>query len=82
MGLVDKKSINIPRIASYEWSPSKHHIAVFVAEDKNNNAYISVIELPGKTEIYRKALFNVITVRSISFFFSFSIYQLFVSSAL
>lgn len=58
--LLDKKSMKIPHIADFEWSPTNNIISYWVAEDKNVPARVVLIDIPSKTEIRSKNLVNVV----------------------
>ncbi|KAL0278357.1 UNVERIFIED_CONTAM: hypothetical protein PYX00_000194 [Menopon gallinae] len=58
-GLLDKKSFKIPGIRDFSWSPSDNIIAYWMAEDKNVPARVTLLEIPSRSEIRSKNLFNV-----------------------
>eukprot|EP00095_Tigriopus_kingsejongensis_P011865 maker-scaffold180_size281610-snap-gene-0.35 protein:Tk11865 transcript:maker-scaffold180_size281610-snap-gene-0.35-mRNA-1 annotation:"hypothetical protein DAPPUDRAFT_303630" len=58
-GLLDKKSIKVPFMEDFSWSPAENIIAYWVAEDKDVPARVMLIEIPSKTEVRVKNLFNV-----------------------
>ncbi|XP_026498953.1 eukaryotic translation initiation factor 3 subunit B [Vanessa tameamea] len=58
-GLLDKKSIKIPGIRDFSWSPTDNVLAYWVAEDKDVPARVTLLELPNRTEIRSKNLFSV-----------------------
>ncbi|XP_046959544.1 eukaryotic translation initiation factor 3 subunit B [Vanessa cardui] len=58
-GLLDKKSIKIPGIRDFCWSPTDNVLAYWVAEDKDVPARVTLLELPNRTEIRSKNLFSV-----------------------
>ncbi|GLH05916.1 Eukaryotic translation initiation factor 3 subunit B [Gryllus bimaculatus] len=58
-GLLDKKSIKIPGIRDFSWSPTDNVLAYWVAEDKNVPARVTLLEIPSRNEIRAKNLFNV-----------------------
>jgi translation initiation factor 3 subunit B len=58
--LLDKKSIKIPHISDFEWSPANNIISYSIAEDKNELARICLLEIPTKTEIRSKNSQNVV----------------------
>lgn len=58
-GLVDKKSIKIPGIRDFSWSPTDNVIAYWVAEHKDVPAKVTLMEIPNRNEIRNKNLFNV-----------------------
>lgn len=58
--LLDKKSIKIPHIVDFEWSPTNNYLSYWVAEHKNVPARVVLLEIPTKTEIRYKNLVNVV----------------------
>ena len=62
-GLLDKKSIKIPGMKDFTWSPTQNIIAYWVPEDNNAPARVCLMELPSRREIRVKNLFNVHDVR-------------------
>lgn len=58
-GLLDKKSLKIPGIRDFSWSPTDNIIAYWVAEDKNVPARVILLEIPNRNEIGSKNIFNV-----------------------
>ncbi|CAN8003060.1 unnamed protein product [Ixodes hexagonus] len=58
-GLLDKKSLKIPGIRNFSWSPVSNILAYWVAEDKNVPARVTLIEVPSRVELRAKNLFNV-----------------------
>lgn len=59
MGLVDKKSIKLPHVRNFAWSPTDNIIAAWTPEVNDAPARVSLIEIPSKREIRQKALFSV-----------------------
>lgn len=59
MGLVDKKSIKIPGVQQFAWSPTEAIMAYWTPEVKDSPARVTLIEIPSKREIRQKALFSV-----------------------
>lgn len=57
--LLDKKSIKIPGIRDFSWSPTDNVIAYWVAEDKDVPARVILLEIPNRAEIRSKNLFSV-----------------------
>jgi uncharacterized protein with WD repeat len=45
-GLLDKKSIKIPGIRDFSWSPTDNIIAFWVPEDKDVPARVTLMEIP------------------------------------
>ena len=58
-GFLEKKSLKIPGIRDFSWSPSDNVIAYWVAEDKNVPARVTLLEIPNRLEIRNKNLFSV-----------------------
>jgi len=59
MGLLDKKSIKIPGVQDYCWSPTDNIISCWLPESGNNPARVMLLSIPSKKEIVSKSLFNV-----------------------
>lgn len=57
--LLDKKSIKVPGIKNFSWSPTDNIIAYWVAEETDVPAKVVLMEIPKKQEIRTKNLFNV-----------------------
>jgi translation initiation factor 3 subunit B len=57
--LLDMKSIKIPGIRNFSWSPTDNVIAYWVAEETDVPAKVVLLEIPKKREIRTKNLFNV-----------------------
>ena len=66
-GLLDKKSIKIPELKDFSWSPKQNLIAYWVPEDKDAPARVVILEIPSRKEIRVKNLFNVSDVSTILF---------------
>jgi uncharacterized protein with WD repeat len=45
-GLLDKKSVKIPGIRDFSWSPTDNVLAYWVAEDKDVPARVTLLEIP------------------------------------
>jgi len=58
--LLEKKSIKIPNISDFEWSPANNMVAYCVNEEKTVPARVVLMELPSKNEIRSKNLVNVV----------------------
>ncbi|RWS15335.1 Eukaryotic translation initiation factor 3 subunit B-like protein [Dinothrombium tinctorium] len=63
MMLLDKKSMKIPGIRNFSWSPSQNLMAYWVAEDKDVPARVTLIEIPSRKELRAKNLFSVADCR-------------------
>ena len=57
--LVDKKSMKIPHIASFLFSPKSNIIAYWTPEVRSIPAKVTLIEVPSKRELRTTALFSV-----------------------
>lgn len=57
--LLDKKSIKVQGIRNFSWSPTDNIIAYWMSEDLEAPARVTLMEIPKKTEIRNKNLFNV-----------------------
>jgi len=58
-GLLEKKSLKIPGIKDFSWSPSQNMIAYWVPEEQDAPARVCIMEMPSRREIRVKNLFNV-----------------------
>lgn len=63
MGLLDKKSIKIPNVVTFEWSPTDPIIAYWTPEVGNSPARVSILELPSRVELRQKGLYSVAHVQ-------------------
>ena len=59
MGLLDKKSLKIPGVQDYCWSPTDNIISCWLPESGNNPARVMLLSIPSKKEIVSKSLYNV-----------------------
>lgn len=57
--LLDMKSIKIPKLRSFSWSPTDNIIAYWVAEQTDVPAKVTLMKIPKLEEIRNKNLFNV-----------------------
>lgn len=62
MGMVDKKSMKIPNVREFAWSPTDSIMAYWTPEVDDSPARVTVVELPSKKEIRQKALFSVSSI--------------------
>ncbi len=62
-GLLDKKSIKLPKVQDFAWSPSDDTLAYWVPENENSPARVSVLAIPSRKEIRSKALYSVDGIR-------------------
>jgi len=58
-GLLDKKSVKIPGIQDFNWSPTENVVVYWVAENNDVPAKVSIMAVPSREEIRSKNLFNV-----------------------
>lgn len=61
--LQDNKSLKVVGIRDFTWSPTDNIIAYWVAENKDVPARVVLIEIPSRSEIRAKNLFNVADCR-------------------
>eukprot|EP01136_Pigoraptor_vietnamica_P027141 Opistho-1_new@83101 len=59
MRLLDKKTIKIPGVREFSWSPSDDLISFWVPESGNNPARVTIMHIPSREERSVKNLFNV-----------------------
>eukprot|EP00164_Ancoracysta_twista_P002855 GFYU01003799.1.p1 GENE.GFYU01003799.1~~GFYU01003799.1.p1 ORF type:complete len:687 (-),score=239.15 GFYU01003799.1:170-2230(-) len=59
MKLLDKKSISVPGIQDFCWSPTDNILAYWQPEKGNSPARVSLMEIPSRVEVRTKNLFNV-----------------------
>ncbi|KAJ3389670.1 hypothetical protein CcCBS67573_g05180 [Chytriomyces confervae] len=64
MGLLDKKSIKIENLKSFEWSPTENILSYWTPEPEVGNipARVTLIKLPSREIVRTKNLFNVVNV--------------------
>jgi len=58
-GLLEKKSLKIPAVRDFSWSPTDNMIAYWVPEQENTPARVTLIEIPSRRELVVRNLFNV-----------------------
>ena len=60
----DKRtSVRVEGVRSFQWSPSDNMISLWIPEHMNSPAKVTLMELPARTEIRQKNLFNVADLR-------------------
>lgn len=59
MGKLDRKSIKIPGVRNFAWSPTENIMAYWTPGDEDAPARVTLMELPSKKEKRQKALFSV-----------------------
>lgn len=63
MGLLHKKSLKLPGVLDFDFSPTASLLAAFMPEKGNSPARIALISLPEREEVRQKNLFSVSEVR-------------------
>lgn len=63
MGLLDKKSLKIPDVADFSWSPTSNLISYYVPERANAPATVALVEIPSREVKREKHLYNVIDIK-------------------
>ncbi|XP_073997164.1 eukaryotic translation initiation factor 3 subunit b [Rhodnius prolixus] len=58
-GLLEKKSVKIPGIRDFAWSPTDNILAYWVSENKDVPARVVLMEVPSRNEVRANNLFNV-----------------------
>ncbi|CAG7673110.1 unnamed protein product [Allacma fusca] len=61
--LLENKSLKIPGVRDFSWSPSDNILAYWVAEEKDVPARVTLLEIPSRVEIRAKNLFSVADCR-------------------
>jgi translation initiation factor 3 subunit B len=59
MTLLDKRSMKIPHIKDFQWSPGDSIIAYWQPEVGNNPAKVTLVEMPSRKELRQKAVYSV-----------------------
>eukprot|EP01103_Thecamoeba_quadrilineata_P007649 TRINITY_DN1749_c0_g1_i3.p1 TRINITY_DN1749_c0_g1~~TRINITY_DN1749_c0_g1_i3.p1 ORF type:complete len:508 (-),score=106.65 TRINITY_DN1749_c0_g1_i3:646-2169(-) len=59
MTLLDKKSIKIPNVKDFCWSPAQHIISCYVPEAGDNPAKVILYDIPSKKDRRTTNIFNV-----------------------
>lgn len=62
-GLLDKKSVKVPSIREFAWSPGDNMISFWVPEIKDTPARVTIMKIPSRQECRVKNLFNVATCK-------------------
>ena len=50
-GLLDKKSIKVPGIRDFSWSPTDNTISYWIAEEKDVPAKVCLLSIPNRDEV-------------------------------
>jgi len=58
-GLMDKKSIRIPDLKDFSWSPKSNYLVYWVPEIEDIPARVVVLDIPSRREVRVKNLFHV-----------------------
>jgi translation initiation factor 3 subunit B len=59
MRLLDKRSLTAEGICEFQWSPKANVLAYWAPEVQNSPAHVDLIEIPSRTQLRQKNLFNV-----------------------
>ena len=59
MRLLDKRSLAAEGIHEFQWSPKANVLAYWAPEQDNSPAHVDLIEIPSRTQLRQKNLFNV-----------------------
>ena len=59
MRLLDKRSLTAEGICEFQWSPKGNVLAYWAPEVQNSPAHVDLIEIPSRTQLRQKNLFNV-----------------------
>jgi translation initiation factor 3 subunit B len=59
MRLLDKRSLAAEGICEFQWSPKANVLAYWAPEVQNSPAHVDLIEIPSRTQLRQKNLFNV-----------------------
>jgi translation initiation factor 3 subunit B len=59
MYMIGKKSVELPGIADFEWSPAEPLLAVYTAESGQTPARVALMRIPDKTELRQKNMYSV-----------------------
>ena len=63
MGLLDKKSLKLPGVADFAWSPTESLMAYWIPSAENAPATVAIIELPSRRVVREKHLYNVVDIK-------------------
>jgi translation initiation factor 3 subunit B len=59
MRLLDKRSLAAEGICEFQWSPKANILAYWAPEVQNSPAHVDLIDIPSRTQLRQKNLFNV-----------------------
>ena len=59
MRLLDQRSLAAEGIHEFQWSPKANVLAYWAPEQDNSPAHVDLIEIPSRTQLRQKNLFNV-----------------------
>eukprot|EP00871_Galdieria_phlegrea_P003094 jgi/Galph1/3786/GphlegSOOS_G2505.1 len=62
MTLLDKRSMRIPDVVDFCWSPVDSIVAYWQPELENNPAKVTLVEMPSRREIRQKAVYSVANI--------------------
>lgn len=63
MSLLDKKSVKIPDLMGFSWSPSQPIVVYWTPEVDNSPARVTLMEIPSRTILRTKNLFNLASLQ-------------------
>ena len=63
MGLLDKKSLKLPGVSDFAWSPTESVLAYWIPSAENAPATVAIIELPSRRVVREKHLYNVVDIK-------------------
>ena len=63
MGLLDKKSLKLPGVSDFAWSPTEKLLAYWIPSAENAPATVAIIELPSRRVVREKHLYNVVDIK-------------------
>lgn len=63
VGLLDKKSIKVPGVRDFAWSPTDNYLVYWTPEHDEAPARVCLMELPSREELRQKALYAVADIK-------------------
>lgn len=63
MMLLEKKSLNVPNVSQFSWSPNDNLLAYWVAEQGQIPARVTIVQIPSRREVRVKNLSGVQEIR-------------------
>lgn len=59
MGLLNKKSVRIPDVQDFSWSPSDNFISYWVPEDEQKPARVALMSIPERQQVMSRNIYSV-----------------------